>query len=130
MAIVAKLVKNAAGDWDLSLVDGSCEMAEDGVAAGVQMVERLLIDQDEAIKNPLVDTKKTPLSGVKWEGIVFDSSKSKEEKELEIKRVILSTPGYLKITYWSWTQVGRKLQLDWKVESIWGELTFGERIEL
>jgi hypothetical protein len=130
MAIVIKLVKNELGDEDMSLEDGIFEMSENGEAAAVQMKERLLLDQNEAQKSPIVDTVKDPLSGTGWETIIFDSSKSKEEKELEIKRVIFSTPGIIRITYWNWSQVVRTLHLNYKVDSLWGELEFNEVVQL
>lgn len=130
MAIVIKLVKNADGDEDMSFENGAFEMSENGEAAAVQMKERILLDRNEAIASPVVDTRKNPLAGLQWEGIIFDASKSKSEKELEIKRVIFSTPGINKITYWKWTQDARQLDLNFKVETDWGELEFGETVQL
>jgi hypothetical protein len=130
MAIVIKLEKNSAGDEDMVFENGAFEMSEDGEACAVQMKERLLLDRNEAIDSVLVNTKANPLAGTDWYGIIFDASKSKIEKELEIKRVIFSTPGMNRITYWSWTQTERTLNLNYKVESDWGELEFGETIQL
>jgi len=130
MAIVFKIVKNSAGDEDLSLEDGKIEMSENGEAAAVQMKERILLGRNEAIANPLIDTNADPTAGLQYEDIVFNSSRSKSETELEFKRVIFSTPGISKITYWFCEQVGRELQLNFKVDSDWGELTFGETVQL
>ena len=127
MAIVIKLVKDENGDEDMVLENGAFEMCENGTAAAVQMKERLLCDKNEAVKSPLV---KDTASVMDWEGIIFDNSKSKAEKDLEIKRVILSTPGMKRITYWKSEQIDRTLVLDFKVESEWGELEFGETVQL
>jgi hypothetical protein len=127
MAIVIKLVKNEDGDEDMVLEDGAIQMCDNGTAAAVQMKERLLCDKNEAVKSPLV--KDTAIV-MDWEGIIFDNSTSRAEKELELKRVILGTPGMQRITYWKYEQVGRTLVLDYKVESEWGELEFGETVQL
>ena len=130
MAIVIKLVKNEDGDEDMVFENGALVMSENGEACAVQMKERILLGRNEATENPLVNTRADPLAGLDWEGTIFDASKSRSEKELEIKRVIFSTPGVLKITYWSWIQTDRTLTLDFKVETIWGELEFGETVQL
>ena len=127
MAIVIKLSKNENGDEDMVLEDGAFEMCEDGTAAAVKMKERILCDKNECVKSEIV---KFPEQALDWEGIIFDASKSKAEKELELKRVILSTTGMQRITYWSYQQISRELHIDFKVISDWGELTFGERIQL
>lgn len=130
MAIVIKLVKNADGDEDMSLEDGVFEMSENGEACAVQMKERILLDRNEAVASDLVDTVANPLAGLDWEGIIFDAAKSKSEKELEVKRVIFSTPGVERITAWSWTMTGRQLNLNFKVQTQWGELEIGETVQL
>lgn len=130
MAIVIKLVKNAAGDEDISFENGAIEMSEDGEACAVQMKERLLLERSEAIASPIVDTLVSPLAGTQWEAVVWDASKPQSEKELEIKRVIFSTPGVRQITRWNWQQIGRTLVLDYKVRTDWGDLEFGETVQL
>ena len=130
MAIVIKLVKNDDGDEDMSFEDGVFEMSEDGEACAVQMKERLLLDRNEAVANPIVDTVANPLAGLDWEGIILDAAKSKNEKELEVKRAIFTTPGIVRITYWQWSMSGRILNLNFKVETQWGELAIGETVQL
>ena len=130
MAIVIKLAKNDAGDEDVVFENGAIVMSEKGEAAAVQLKERMLLDRHEALANPLVNTNANPLAGLDWYGIIFDAAKSRGEKELEIKRVVFSTPGIKKITYWSWKLVNRTLNLNFKVETLWGELAVGEVIQL
>ena len=127
---VIKLVKNEAGDEDMVFENGALQMSENGEACAVQMKERILLGRSECLESELVNTNANPLSGLDWEGIVWDSSKSKEEKELEIKRVIFSTPGVKSLTYWDWNQVGRTLNLSFKVETKWGELEINEEVQL
>lgn len=127
MAIVIKLAKNKYGDEDMVLEHGVFDMCEDGTAAAVQMKERILSDKNECDQSEIV---KKPGLALDWEGIIFDASKSRAEKELELKRVILSTPGMKRITYWSYEQTGRELQVNFKIMSEWGELTYGEMVQL
>ena len=98
MAIVIKLVKNADGDEDMSFENGAIEMSENGEACAVQIKERLLLERSEAEASEIVNTNIDPLAGTQWENIIWDASKSRSEKELEIKRVIFSAPGVKRIT--------------------------------
>lgn len=128
--ILIKLVKNEFGDEDMVLEDGVFQMSENGEAAAVAMKERMLLDRNESLANPLVDTVRNPLAGLDWEGVIFDAAKGRSEKELEVKRAIFATPGISKITYWSWNLVGRELNLNFKVATAWGELAVGETVQL
>jgi hypothetical protein len=130
MAIVIKLERNADGDEDMVFENGVLQMSERGEACGVRIKERLLTDRTEAIASPLVNTKRRPIVGTGWEIIIFDNSKSDVEKELELKRAIFASPEVKKITYWSWQLSGRTLNLNFKIETDWGELAFGEEIQL
>ena len=141
MSIVIKLEKNADGDEDTVLENGAFVMSEDGEATAVQLKERLLLDRGELVDqlneetlgeniNPLVDTKKDPIAGTDWFGKIFRNEISKGSKELEIKRVIFSTPGVKSITRWSWEVVDRTLNLNCRVDTIHGELEIGETIQL
>ena len=118
MSKVIYLERDANGNLDMVLDNGSAKMAENGVAAGVRMQERLLLERTEAETNPLVANKK---AGTQWYGIVFDPTKTRIQKELEIKRVILSTPGIRKILQWQFTQVRQSASFTARVQTDWGE---------
>lgn len=128
MATLIHLSKNDAGDFDLVFEDGKIKMATDGTAAAVAMTERLLLFFEECAESPLVDTNATPNAGTKWYSIIFDPTKSRAEKEGEIKRSILSTPGVERILQWSWSQPARTLILDFQVKTIWGAVSVSEEI--
>jgi len=141
MPIVIKLEKNTDGDEDMVFEDGAIMMSEDGEATAVQMKERLLLDRGELIEqvdeatlgdnvNPLVNTSADPIAGTDWFGTILRNEIQKSAKELEIKRVIFSTPGVKSITYWSWSVENRTLNLDFKVATIYGDLEVGETIQL
>lgn len=128
MATLVKLTKNDAGDYDLEFEDGKVKMSTDGEAAAVAMTERILCFRTECNESPIVDTNANPLAGTDWYGIVFRSDASRVEKENEIKRVILSTPGVEAILNWSWEQVGRTINLDFQVKTAWGAMSVSEEI--
>lgn len=121
MAKVINLEKNSAGDFDLVLTNGKFEIVEDGEAATVQMTERVLSVRTECLESPIVDTNRNPLAGLDWYGIIFRADASRAEKEIEVKRAILSTPTIKSIIEWSWTQVLRTLTISYRVRTIYGE---------
>jgi len=120
--------KNDAGDFDIELEDGIFRMSEDGEAAAVSMTERVLTVRSEALANPLIDIILNPLAGVDWYGIIFRSDATRAEKETELKRAILSTPGIEGIIRWNWAQTGRTVTIDVKVKSEWGTLGYTEEV--
>lgn len=123
-----QLSKNSAGDFDLVFEDGKIKMAEDGTAAAVSMTERLLLFRDQCVDSQLVDTNADPLAGTDWYGIVFRADATRAEKEAELKRVILATPGVDRILQWQWTQTGRTVSIDVQVKTQWGAVSVSQAI--
>lgn len=123
------LSKNSDGDFDIVFKDGKIKMAEDGTAAAVAMTERLLLFRGEAEESQLVDTAANPLAGVDWYNIIFRPDATRAEKESELKRAILSTPGIDRILQWSWTQTGRTVTIDVQVKTDWGAVSVSQSIE-
>jgi hypothetical protein len=117
------------GTYDMLLTDGIFEMAEDGTAAASALQSRLSLFRDFCLQSPIVDTVANPLAGTDWYGIIFQTSKSKAEKELELKRVILSTPGVNSILTWSWSQEGRVVTITGSVATDWGAVDVSQTIE-
>lgn len=120
------LSKNDAGDFDLVFENGKIKMAEDGTAAAVAMTERILLFRDQASESQLIQGLQ---SGTDWYGVIFRSDATGAEKEAELKRVILSTPGVDRILQWSWEQTGRTLYLDFQVKTSWGAVSVSDTIE-
>jgi hypothetical protein len=120
--------QNSEGVYDMVLTDGKFEMAYDGVAAAVAMTEYLLTFRKEAIASPVVDTGADPLAGVQWYDIIFQTDKSKAEKEIELKRAILSAPGIERITQWSWSQTSRTVTIVGAVKTLWGSFDISQEI--
>jgi hypothetical protein len=130
MAQLIHLSKNESGDWDMVLNNGEFEMCEDGKAASVHCVERILLDRVETVGNPLVNTVKNPNIGTQWYGIIFQNEKPQIVKEFELRRVILGTPGIEAVTKWSWIEKNRILYLDIRLQTAWGDIILNEEIPL
>jgi hypothetical protein len=113
--IDARLTKTEYGYYDLKLTNGNFEMAEDGVEAAQHSMIRLLQYKGESVTdNPNDD-------GTDWYGIIFDMSKTRSEKELEIKRRILGTVGIEELVEFNFTQDGSEYTITGLVKSIWGD---------
>lgn len=105
--------------------DGKFKMATDGTAAAVATLERILLFRSEALESQIVSNV---LAGTNWYGIMFRADATRVEKEGELKRAILSTPGVERILQWSWTQTGRTLYLDVQVKTEWGAVSVSQEI--
>jgi hypothetical protein len=121
-----KLSKNAVGDYDMVLEDGKFEWSRDGTAVAQHGMERLLIFRGEQSLGGIL-TGKDDL-GTWWYEIIFDASKSRAEKELEIKSRILGTPGVLRILQFNWEQTGGAVSLTGRVLTEYGEIDIAEEI--
>lgn len=128
MAINIHLSKNGDGDFDIVFEDGKIKMAEDGTAAAVAMTERILLFRDQASTSPLINHDENPLAGVDWYGIIFRPDATRIEKEGELKRAILSTPGVDRILQWQWTQTGRTVYINAQIKTQWGNVSVSEEI--
>ena len=106
--------------WGLLIENGKFAWVEDGDQAAQHATERLLIFKGEWILDEDM--------GTKWYEIIFDMSKSKAEKEFEIKKRILKTPGIDSITTFSWTQTGHTVSIEGIVKTDWGEVDIGQEI--
>jgi hypothetical protein len=67
--------------------------------------------------------------GTKWYEIVFRADISKAEKDFELKRVILQTPGIKEITRWNWTQTAHSVAITAIVVTDWGEVDVSQTLE-
>lgn len=124
-----RLTKDSEGRLDMLFENGAFVMAENGEAAASALALAMATERIECEESPVVDTVANPLAGVDYYGIVFDTSKSKAEKMIEIKRAMLSVPGIERILRFQWTQTGRTvtitavLKTEWGVESVSQEIT-------
>ncbi len=127
MSTSPRISRNTNGDFDLVFENGKFKWATDGTQAAQHALIRLLAFKGEYSLNSELGGKDS--LGTDWYGIVFDMSKSKAEKELEIKRRILGTDGVEKITDWSWTQSGHSVTITGIVVTQWGSVDISQTIE-
>ncbi|MCP4604479.1 MAG: hypothetical protein GY847_28815 [Proteobacteria bacterium] len=121
----ARLTKTDAGYYDLLIENGSTQWTDKGTAIAQHAMMRLLIFKGEYALGVLGGKDD---DGLDWYGIMFDMSKSKNEKELELKRVVLQTPGIERIIYFNWTQAGYTVTIDAAFQTIYGAATVSETI--
>jgi len=109
------------GQFDLLMENGKFAWAEDGTAVAGQVLVRLQKVLGESIYSPS--------SGVDWYGIIFKANVPRAEKDIELKRAVLSTPGVNGIASWTWTQTGHTVRIDatiitdYGTETIAGDIT-------
>lgn len=115
-----RLTKKADGNYGILFQDGKFQWAEDGTQAAQHGLTRLMIFKGEWILDADM--------GTQWYEIIFDSSKSRAEKEFEIKGRILGTPGVKEITKFNWTQSGASVTIDGIVVTDWGETDLSQEI--
>ncbi|NIS15868.1 MAG: hypothetical protein GWN96_06470 [candidate division Zixibacteria bacterium] len=119
-----RLTKNSSNDYDLKLENGKVPWVEDGAQAAQHACERLLIFKGELSLNGAL-TENTE-GGTRWYEVIFAMDKDREEKEMEIKRRILATPGVDKILSFTWTQSGRTVTIEGRIKTEWGEEDISE----
>ena len=107
-------------------VEGKFQWSEDGTQVAQHGMERLLIFKGEISLGGLL-TGKDDL-GTWWYEIIFDTSKSRAEKELEIKSRILGTPGVTRILQFNWEQTGGAVSITGRVLTEFGEIDISEEI--
>jgi hypothetical protein len=116
-----KLTDTNLGYRDMILENGIFSWVEDGAQAAQHALERLHVFEGEWEFN-------TEL-GTRWYAVIFDVSKSRAEKEFELQRIILGTPGIKSIKRWVWTQSGRVVNISAGIQTDWGDEEFTEVLE-
>lgn len=119
-----RLTKIANGMLDIKRENGRAVWAENGVEAAQHGAVRLQIFQDESVTDDPED------DFTDWYGTVFNMAKSRAEKEFELKRRILGTPGVTKIIKFEWTQTDHALEIIGNVLTEWGEADIGQVITI
>jgi hypothetical protein len=114
-----RLTRNDDGDYDLLHENGTVPQVEDGSHAAQLAEERLSTFVGEYSLDGQLTTKTT--QGTRWYEIIFNMSKSRAEKEFEIKRRILGTPGIVRILEFDWNVVDHTLYITGRVLTDWGE---------
>lgn len=115
-----RITQNSDGNYGLKMENGKFVWAEDGIQAAQHATTRLNIFYGENELNPEI--------GTKWYQIIFQTDKSRAEKEFEIKRVILGTPGIKQVRKFNWAQAGHIVSIDAIVDTDWGEIDLSQEI--
>ena len=115
-----RITQNADGTFGLKMENGKFVWAEDGTQAAQHATTRLNIFYGENELNPEL--------GTKWYQIIFQTNKSRAEKEFEIKRIILGTPGIAQVRKFNWSQSGHTLSIDSIVDTDWGQIDISQEI--
>lgn len=123
-----RLTKNDDGQLDMLLEDGKFVMAEDGEAVASALALAMATERKECEESPIVDTVTNPFAGIDFYGIVWDVSKSKAEKILELKRAMLAVPFVEKIIRFQWSQSGQTVTISAAVQTAWGEQSVAEEV--
>jgi hypothetical protein len=122
-----RITKQTDGSWDLKRNAGRFEFADEGTAIAQHATIRLLTFKGEYTYGGEFPHRAD--EGTDWYGIIFNMAKSKVEKEFELKRVILGTPGVTGITQFNWSQSGTTVTIEGIVSTEYGELDISQEIE-
>lgn len=117
-----RLTQLSNGRFDILLEDGKTVWCEDGIQAAQHAAQRINKYKGETVTgNPNEES-------IDLYGIIFNQKKSRAEKELHIKRVIMSTPEIKSIIRFEWTQVGRDVTIKALVQTDYGTETIGTTV--
>lgn len=120
-----RMTQIADGGYDLRFENADLMLAEDGTEAAQHATLRMLIFNGEQSLGDLLTNQP---QGTRWYEVLFDMSKSRAEKELELKRRILGTPGVQEISKFVWTQAAHTVSINAIVKTLWGSMALTEEI--
>jgi hypothetical protein len=92
-----------SGIWDMKLEGGDFPWCEEGTQVANHAMQKIQTFRGER----LIDKN----WGTQWYEIIFNVERPQAEKELEIKRQILTTPGTLYIEEFAMVQVGMEYRI-------------------
>lgn len=123
-----RLTKTTAGYYDLNLEGGLFTLAEDGTQTAQHCMIRINCFKGHYSLNDMLSNKDN--DGTDFYGIIFNMEKSQAEKELELKRRILTTPEVEKILDFTWTQTGRSVSITGSVQTEYGVADISQVISI
>ena len=118
-----RLTKTDGGYLDVLIEDGRAVWAYDGTETAQHAAVRLQKFVNESV---IGDSEE---DYTRWYEVIFDQQKTLAEKELELKRRILGTPGAIRILTFEWEQAGRTVNIVGSVQTVWGEADVSQEIE-
>jgi hypothetical protein len=122
MRDVRMTTQNATGVLDIQVENGRANWAYDGTEVAQHASIRLQKFVDESV---IGDSEE---DYTRWYEVVFNAQASRAEKELELKRRILGTPGAVRILTFEWTQSGHVVDIKGSVQTQWGEADISQKV--
>ncbi|MCP4667583.1 MAG: hypothetical protein GY849_14600 [Deltaproteobacteria bacterium] len=122
-----RISPDTEGDYDLILEDGKFVWAKDGTQVANHCQIRMSIPRGTLSLNDRLSNKEE--LGLQLYEIILRADIGKAEKELEIKRVIMETPGYKSLISFSSSQTAHSITYEAHAQTEWGEITIGDTIE-
>ena len=122
-----RISRNSSGIRDITLENGKFKWAKDGTQVANHMDIRLQIPRGTLSLNDRLSGKED--LGLQLYEVIFRADISKAEKELEIKRVIMQTPGYKSMLSFSFSQTGHSATWSASVQTEYGAMTISDALE-
>jgi hypothetical protein len=122
-----RISPDSEGDYDIILEDGKFVWAKLGTQVANHCQIRMSIPKGTLSLNGRLSNKED--LGFKLYEIILKADVGHAEKELEIKRVIMQTPGYLSMISFSFSQTAHTATYTAQVQTEWGAITIGDTIE-
>jgi hypothetical protein len=122
-----RITKNSDGIDDIKLIDGNFRWAKDGIQVANHAHIRMQIPRGTLSLNDRLSDKED--LGLQMYEILFRTDISQVEKELEIKRVIMQTPGYLSMIEFTFAQTNHSASYTAKIQTEWGDRTIADAVE-
>ena len=122
-----RLSKDANGIYDISFENGNFVWAKDGTQVANHAQIRANVPLGTLSLNDRLSSKEA--LGIKLYEIMLRYDISQGEKELEMKRVIMETPGYKSMISFSYSQTGHTGTYSAQIQTEWGAITIGDTPE-
>lgn len=126
--IAPKMQKTSTG-WDVVFEDGKIPTVTDGEQAAQHFGQRYQTNKGEYGLDGQISNKENV--GTRIYDVLFNHQKSRAEKDLEIKRILLGTPDVKRIlTPFAWTIVGQRATVTGDVLTEWGVVHINQTLEM
>ena len=122
-----RISPDSEGDYDITLENGKFVWAKDGTQTANHAQIRMSIPKGTLSLNDRLSGKED--LGLALYEIILKADVGRAEKELEIKRVIMQTPGYEKLINFTFSQTAHSATWSAQAQTEWGEITIGDTIE-
>jgi hypothetical protein len=122
-----RISPDSEGDYDIILEDGKFVWAKEGTQVANHCQIRMSIPKGTLSLNDRLSNKED--LGLALYEIILRADIGQAEKDLEIKRVIMQTPGYEKLISFTFEQTAHTGTWAVQAQTQWGEISIGGTIE-